>query len=67
MGKILELLKKRANSSDWFADESIKAKRLAICKKCEFFIKKTSQCEKCKCFMKLKTRFKGSTCPVGKW
>lgn len=67
MGKILDLLKKRANNSDWFApDESTKA-RLAICKKCEFFIKKTSQCEKCKCFMELKARFNGSTCPVGKW
>jgi hypothetical protein len=41
--------------------------RMAICKKCEFFIKKTSQCSKCGCFMSLKTKLVNASCPVGKW
>ena len=67
MGKILDLLKKKANNSDWFAPHKTIEARLAICEECEFFISQTSQCSKCMCFMKLKARFLKTTCPISKW
>ncbi len=67
MGKILELLKKKANNSGFFSPNEEMKERLSVCKKCEFFIKKTTQCEKCLCFMKLKTRLRNASCPVDKW
>ena len=67
MGKIIDLLKKKASNSNWFAPHKIIEARLAICKECEFFIHKTSQCKKCMCFMKLKARIQTVTCPIDKW
>ena len=46
-------------------------KRLAICKKCEYFkdtpLVKQIYCDKCKCVMKMKVYMKGATCPIQKW
>jgi hypothetical protein len=52
------------------------ARRLAICKVCEFYRPLTSvhfgdvsRCAhpKCGCFLKLKTRLEGWHCPISKW
>jgi hypothetical protein len=39
--------------------------RLAICKVCSH--NKLNVCTKCGCILKLKTQWKGTKCPVGKW
>jgi|ETNmetMinimDraft_30_1059905.scaffolds.fasta_scaffold53648_2 hypothetical protein len=41
--------------------------RLAICLRCDRLEKRTKMCKECKCLMLLKTRIKGSFCPLGKW
>ena len=41
--------------------------RLAICKKCPFFIKLTKQCTKCGCIMTQKAKLTDASCPIGKW
>ena len=47
-------------------DDSLREKRMKICKSCENFTKIQS-CNKCGCFMPLKTWFKIFNCPIGKW
>lgn len=44
-----------------------RAKRLEVCKGCEFFNKITTQCNKCGCIMSMKTLFLETKCPIGKW
>lgn len=44
-----------------------KARRLAICKGCEFFRESSKTCSKCGCFMSLKTTLSRASCPVHKW
>ena len=46
---------------------SIAEERMNICKSCEHFIFKKTVCSKCGCLMALKTKIRGSSCPVGKW
>ena len=41
--------------------------RLQKCFQCEHIILLTSTCKKCSCFMYVKTKFKNSKCPLGKW
>jgi hypothetical protein len=43
------------------------ARRLSICKDCEFFQKSPMRCLKCGCFLNLKTRLKSEHCPIAKW
>jgi hypothetical protein len=45
--------------------ESFAAKRIKICQECEHY--KAFICTKCGCLMPVKTKLKGSSCPVGKW
>ena len=42
-------------------------KRLAICKTCSKFAKKTRQCRSCGCFLDVKAYMKNKHCPLGKW
>jgi len=42
-------------------------KRLAICKTCPKFAKKTRQCRSCGCFLDVKSYMKNKHCPLGKW
>lgn len=49
--------------------EKIKEERLDICKACD---KGENQpigfiCSECGCFLHLKTRWKNTKCPIGKW
>jgi len=41
--------------------------RLSICQNCSLFNESTHVCSECHCFMPVKTRLKGSSCPIGKW
>lgn len=43
------------------------AKRLEICKGCQFFNTAQSRCNKCGCFMAIKTYLKAEKCPIGRW
>jgi len=70
MGSLLDSLKKkgkklRANLPEWNEEEG--KIRMEICRKCEFFKKKTGQCQQCGCFMIVKTKLKNLNCPIGKW
>lgn len=42
-------------------------KRYEICKKCEKFKTHLKLCGICKCFMPVKTKLRGTSCPIGKW
>jgi hypothetical protein len=42
-------------------------RRLAICRKCEFFHPAPMRCQKCNCFLNLKTRLETEHCPIAKW
>ena len=47
-----------------------RARRLAICKACEFLIHKegkSDRCAKCGCFLKWKTALESWHCPIKKW
>jgi hypothetical protein len=43
------------------------ARRLDICKGCEFFIQSNSRCAKCGCRLNWKTRLEAWHCPIDKW
>lgn len=47
--------------------EEISAKRMELCRNCEFFVSLTQQCTKCGCFMPAKTKLPNAECPVHKW
>ena len=42
-------------------------RRIAICESCDRYIKIVATCTECGCIMPLKTKIKGSWCPIGKW
>jgi hypothetical protein len=46
-------------------DEEFQIKRKKICQSCEH--NKFNFCVKCGCVIPLKTKFKFSSCPIGKW
>jgi hypothetical protein len=48
-------------------EAELKAKRMAICNACPFFMSVTQQCSKCGCVMPLKTKLAEAFCPEGKW
>ena len=50
-----------------YASDSVAAKRMEICKNCEFYAHLTHQCKKCGCIMNLKTKLLHATCPMSKW
>lgn len=44
--------------------------RLKTCLSCEFLLDTGiagGTCKKCGCFVAIKTRYKKSSCPIGKW
>jgi hypothetical protein len=46
-------------------DEEKQNERLQICAKCEH--NRLNVCKKCGCILRLKTQWKSTKCPVGKW
>jgi len=61
-----------------FVSAQTRSDRLAVCRDCEHYVEKTASCGPlvkealtdsplCGCFMPAKTRFKVSSCPLGKW
>jgi uncharacterized paraquat-inducible protein A len=48
-------------------DEREIERRLALCHRCELFIRQQKRCSRCGCFMKFKARMRSQHCPVGKW
>lgn len=50
---------------DKIASDKVKEERLAICKACQH--NKMGVCSKCGCVLRLKTQWKTTKCPVGKW
>lgn len=44
-----------------------KARRLAICERCEFWMAAQRRCAKCGCYMDTKAEWRAARCPVGKW
>lgn len=49
------------------ASEEEQARRLAVCRECEYFRPEHVRCAKCSCFINLKKRIQSSHCPIGKW
>ena len=47
--------------------ESLRTRRMNVCKKCEFFLEEYYSCDLCGCFMPIKTFFKFFECPTSKW
>lgn len=47
--------------------EKVYNKRMEMCMSCDYLEKQQLRCIKCGCFMKVKSAFKKSYCPVGKW
>lgn len=47
--------------------KNMRSERLDICKGCQHFNKLTTQCNKCGCIMSIKTLFKETKCPIGRW
>ena len=47
--------------------DSVREKRMNICKQCPEMLKMTTTCKKCGCFMNVKTRLAKSECPLKKW
>lgn len=48
-------------------DTNLQAQRLEICADCPFISADKSRCTKCGCFLAAKTKWKSSSCPIGKW
>jgi len=49
-----------------FAEDSLKAERLAICKGCEYLFK-GSNCKLCGCFVHIKAGLANASCDIHKW
>lgn len=47
--------------------EEVYKQRMDACMSCEFLEKEKIRCTKCGCFMKIKSAFKKTYCPIGKW
>jgi len=47
--------------------EEEREKRMDICGGCEFYIKENNRCGQCGCHLGEKTKWKTSSCPIGKW
>lgn len=47
--------------------EDERIKRMSICNICNYFRHSDQRCSKCGCYMAVKTYFKATKCPVGKW
>lgn len=47
--------------------EEVYNQRMATCMDCDYLEKEQLRCIQCGCFMKVKSAFKKSYCPVGKW
>nr|DAS94069.1 MAG TPA: protein of unknown function (DUF5637) [Caudoviricetes sp.] len=50
---------------DAFVEKEIALDRAMTCDTCPF--KNMNICSRCGCFLPMKVRYKGSTCPEGKW
>ena len=51
----------------FWATPDQKLERFNICQACDRWKASTRQCKECGCFMDIKTKIKGSKCPLGKW
>ena len=51
----------------FFATPEQKLERFNICQACDRWKASTRQCKECGCFMDIKTKIKGTECPLGKW
>lgn len=58
---------KHAQSGFAHVNEDVQKQRLDICNDCEFIVENKSRCGKCGCFLQAKTKWKTSSCPIGKW
>lgn len=47
------------------ATKELKSERLDICAVCPE--RRNLMCKKCGCLLQLKTQFRSSQCPIGKW
>jgi len=45
----------------------IARKRLMICYRCPYLIRKTKNCKKCLCFVDAKVKYADQKCKIGKW
>ena len=66
-GSIVRTVKSVAAGNSLNVTDEEKAKRLAICKGCEFFDTSSDRCSKCGCYLAVKTYLKAEKCPIGKW
>lgn len=66
---MIEQIKTWLERSARFHAEGGQAKRLAVCRDCEFFRQDLTvpRCAKCQCFLALKTELISARCPLGKW
>jgi len=49
-----------------YAEDSVKAERLAVCKSCEYLFK-GSNCKLCGCFVHIKAGLANASCDIHKW
>ena len=47
------------------ATDSLKSERLSVCNTCDR--KQGDGCQECSCMLVVRTAFKESFCPIGKW
>ena len=58
---------KRLLEDPTIAPRKVAAKRMDICKNCEYFRDKSQVCDHCGCYLPLKTTFANVKCPIDKW
>ena len=47
--------------------EEVYKQRMDTCMSCDYLEKQSIRCMKCGCYMKVKSAFKKTSCPMGKW
>lgn len=58
-----------SHAADGFANVSSEKKkqRQDICNACEFINKDNNTCNQCGCYLDVKTSWRTTSCPIGKW
>tara|TARA_R110000824_G_scaffold107747_2_gene254268 strand:+ start:5694 stop:6119 length:426 start_codon:yes stop_codon:yes gene_type:complete len=54
-------------NSSFFVPDKVYKKRIAVCKKCDYYFSPTGSCKICGCFMKIKARISQQHCPKYYW
>lgn len=47
--------------------QEVQKERMDTCLDCEYYVPQQDRCSQCGCYLSRKTKWKTSTCPIGKW